>query len=127
MTNTMEALSAFFSTFGIPAYAEGDVPDRGPDGAKVKPPYITVQPVEPHWRASVPFYARVWYRSNSYAAINATVDAIREAIGEGVSLPTPTGAVYVYPGDTFAQYQAQAGDPTLKCAYLQMQLMAHTT
>jgi len=131
MTNTMKALYGFFGSFGIPAYAENDVPDTVPDGAadKVKPtpPYITVQLVSPNWRAAVPIFARVWYRSDGYEAINAKVDAIADAIGEGVGIPTPTGAVYLYKGDTFAQYQDMAGDPTLKCAYLSMTMQAITT
>ena len=131
MTNTAEALYRFFGQFGLPVDPDGAVPDRitGADGSavKVQPPYITVQIVNPTWRGAVPFFTRVWYRSESFAAINATVDAIEAAIGEGASEPTPTGAVYIYKGDPFCQYQDMAGDTALKCAYLSMSLQAHTT
>ena len=131
MTNTAKALYGFFSQFGIPAYPEGGVPtytyDAQGNRAEVKPPYITYQVVRPNWRAQAPLYARVWYRSTTYAEIGATVDAIAAAIGEGVSLPTEDGAVYLYQEDTFAQYQDMAGDATLKCAYLSMSIHALTT
>ena len=32
MTNTAKALHNFFSSFEIPAFVEGDIPDKIPDG-----------------------------------------------------------------------------------------------
>ena len=120
MTETMKALYRFFSGFGMDAWPENNVP------SDARPPYITVQRVRPAWRATVPLYARVWYRSNSYEAIDAKIDEIEEAIGEGVSIPTEHGAVYLFKEDNFAQFQDFDGDPTLKCAYLSMALQAPT-
>lgn len=121
MTNTAKAIYSFFSGFGLPAYAESNVPDEA------TLPYITYQQINPSWSSGAPFYARVWYRSESFVDINATVDAIEDAIGEGISLTTQTGAVYINKGDPFCQYQDMAGDTTLKCAYLSMIIQAHTT
>lgn len=125
MTECVQALYTFFSSFGLPAYGEGEVPTYDAQKREVKPPYITVQQISPSWRASVPFYARVWYRDSSNTAIDAKVDEIAEAIGEGVSIPTPGGAIYISQNDNFAQHQSSPGDPRLKCVYLSMILQAH--
>lgn len=122
MIQTIEALGSFFGGFGLPVYPEDSVPEVDAAGNKVNPPYITVQIVEPYWGDSAPFYARVWYRSENTRAIAAKVDEIRDAIGEGVSVETNGGAIWIFQGSTFAQFQPLAGDATLKCAYLSMVL-----
>ena len=125
MNETLEALYAFFSQFSLPVYPEDSVPDRDAEGKRIAPPYITVQLVFPDWRGSTPFYARVWYRSDNYDAIARKVDEIAAAIGEGACVPTEHGAVYISKGERFAQIQPLAGDITLKCAYLSMNLSAN--
>lgn len=122
----IEALYTFFSSFGLPAYEEGRVPEYGPDGAKIAPPYITVQLIAPAPGEQAPFYARVWYRDRSNTAINAKVDEIAAALAAGAAIPTAHGAVYIYAGDNFDQRQAQPGDITLKCAYLSMSVQNNT-
>lgn len=121
MTNTAKALYKFFSGFGIPAYVEY----APPDDAQL--PYITYQLVSPDWRESATMYARVWYRSTSFAAINAKVDEIAASIGEGKSIPTEGGAVYLSKGTPFAQYMPMEGDDTLKVVYLNLIINAITT
>lgn len=120
MTQTAQALYAFFSGFGIPAYAEYTEPDGAPA------PYITYEVLEPDWRDAAPVHARVWYRSTSFVEIARKVDEIRAAIGEGVSLTTESGAVYLWADTTWAQFQPMEGDPTLKCAYLSLIIQAAT-
>lgn len=121
MTNTAKALYRFFSGFGLHAYVEYDIPDDA------KLPYISYQLIEPEWDDAGTFYARVWYRSTSYVDINAKVDQIRAAVGEGASLPTETGAVYLTKGSPFVQFMPMEGDDTLKVAYLNFNILAHTT
>jgi len=121
VTNVAIALYQFFSGFGLDAYVEYNVPD---DAAL---PYITYQLVAPDWRDSAMMYARVWYRSTSFASINAKVDEISAAIGEGVSIPTDGGAVYLGKGSPFRQYQPMEGDDTLKVVYLNLIINAITT
>lgn len=120
MTNTAKALYQFFSGFGIPAYTEYNPPDDA------ELPYITYQQIEPNWRDSGTLYARVWYRSTSYAEINAKVDEIRRAVGEGIGLPTPGGAVYLSKAPMFAQNMPMEGDDTLKVVYLLFNIDAPT-
>ena len=121
MTNTARALYQFFSSFGLPAYVEYVVPDEA------ELPYITYQLVEPDWRDSATLYARVWYRSPTWAGIAAKVDQIAEAVGNGVTIPTPTGVLMLNKGSPFAQEQPMEGDDTLKVVYLNMTLHAFTT
>lgn len=120
MTNTAKALYQFFSGFGLPAYAEYNVPDEA------VLPYVTYQLIEPGWDAVGTIYARVWYRSTSFTAINAKVDQITAAVGEGVSLPTDGGAVYLTKGAPFAQYMPMEGDETLKVEYLLFNIQTPT-
>lgn len=131
MINTAKALNAFFCGFGIPAFTEYDVPDKFPDEhgemQTVKPPYITYQLVEPDWRDGATMYARIWYRSTTYADVLAKADEIRSAIGEGISLPTYGGAVYLVPGTPFSQNMPMEGDDTLKVVYINLFIYAHTT
>lgn len=125
MTNTAKALYGFFSSFGLPAYVIGSVPDETPDGQPVEPPYITYQLREPNWRTPGQLYAELWYRSTSIVPINAKTDEIRAAIGEGLSLPTDGGAVYLY--DFNAEPMYMEGDDTLKRMYMTMTIEATTT
>lgn len=120
MTNTAKALYQFFSGFGIPAYVE-----YAPSDDAVLP-YITYQLIEPAWNEVGTIYARVWYRSTSYTAINAKVDEIRAAVGDGISLPTRNGAVYLTPGNPFSQNMPMDGDDTLKVVYLLFNIQAPT-
>lgn len=131
MTNTAKALNSFFSSFGLPAFTEYDVPDEYPDGnggmVKVVPPYITYQLIEPSWGNDAALYARVWYRSTSYVEISAKVDSIAQSIGEGVRIPTGHGYVVLHKGDPFAQNMPMEGDDTLKVMYLNLIIRAITT
>lgn len=120
MTQTAQALYAFFSSFNIPAYVEYTEPDNAPA------PYITYELAEPDWRGRASIHARVWYRDTSFVAIAQKVDAISAAIGEGISISTDSGAVYLWRDDNWAQFQPMEGDPTLKCAYLSLIIQAHT-
>ena len=120
MTQTAQALYTFFSAFDIPAYVEY----TEPDGAQ--PPYITYQLAEPDWRDNMSIQARVWYRDTSFTAIAAKVDEIRAALGNGISINTDSGAVYLWADGNFAQFQPMEGDPTLKCAYLSLIMQCNT-
>ncbi len=121
MTSTAQALYQFFSGFSLPAYVEYSPPD---DAVL---PYITYQVIEPNWPDVGTLYARVWYRSTSFTAINAKVDEIRRAVGEGVSIPTSGGAVYLSKGTPFAQNMPMEGDDTLRVVYLLFNISAPTT
>lgn len=111
MTETAQALYLFFSAFNLPAYTEFSMPD---DAVM---PYITYELAEPHWKSRTMIHARVWFRSVSFVEISNVIDRIKAAIGEGISIPTDSGVVYLFPDDNFAQFMPQE-DPSIKCAYL---------
>lgn len=119
MTQTARALQSFFGSFGIPAYVEYSLPDDA------KMPYITYELAEPDWRGSHAEHARVWYNSNSFSEIASKIDEIKAAIGNGVSIPTENGAIYLYADDDFCQFQPM-DEPKIKCAYLSFVLQCYT-
>lgn len=120
ISSIVSALYTFFSGFGLPAYPEDTVPDDE------TLPYITYQIAIPEWEKPVSLYARVWYRSNSFAAISAKVGEIDDAIGPGAVVPMENGAIWLYKDSPFIQFMPYEGDPTLKCMYLSMNMQAIT-
>lgn len=121
MTETATALYTFFSSFGIPAYVSNNIPDN------VKMPYITYDLIEPEPLATALMNASVWYRSTSLTEIGAKVDEIRNAIGNGKSLQTPSGVVHLFreKNGTFAQIMNDPNRET-KRAYLSMLIHCNT-
>ena len=120
ISSIVAALYTFFSGFGLDAYPENTVPDEA------QLPYITYQIAVPEWENPVSLYARVWYRSASFAGISAKVGEIDNAIGPGAVIPFEDGAIWIYKGTPFAQYMPMDGDPNLKCMYLNMSIQAIT-
>lgn len=114
MTDTATTLYSFWSSFGIPAYPEYNVPD----GATM--PYITYEITEPEWRSQTNTYARVWYRDTSYVPIVAKLDNISDQIGEGVLLPSGEGFILLFKDSQFIQFQPYEVDSDVKIAYLSM-------
>lgn len=125
MREVAKALYDFWSSFGIPAYPENNVPYTNDGVTKVEPPYITYRVVRPEWRTQVSTYARVWYKDTSYIAISDKVDQIESRIGEGVMLPTRSGFILLFKDLNFCQYEPTE-DSRLKVAYLSLIEEANT-
>ena len=123
MTDVSRALYAFFSGFGLPAYPEQSVPKEYPDEhgvmQPVTPPYITYEIVQPDRLRQAPIHARIWYRSTTLVPVTVMAEVIRKEIDNGHTIPTETGAIRLWPDETFAQIQP-ADEPDLKIAYLSM-------
>ena len=113
MRETEKTLYDFWSGFQIPAFVEGYVPD---DQAL---PYITYQLLKTNWRSQSATYARVWYYDTSYDAITSKVNQIEAAIGEGITLPSGDGFIFLAKDINFCQFQPTDTDG-LKVAYLQL-------
>lgn len=120
MKSVAKALYSFYSGFGLPAYPEESVP------SDAQLPYITYTVVQPDWNENAIHQARVWYRSESYAGINAKTDEILTAIGRGKLLPAGDGYVCLRPGTPLVQFQP-IEDPLLKVTYINLQLNAFLT
>lgn len=114
MTDTATTLYSFWSSFGIPAYPEYNIPDDA------EMPYITYEIVEPEWRSQTNAYARVWYRDTSYVSIARTLDSISQRIGEGLMLPSGSGFILLFKDTQFIQFQPYEVDGDVKIAYLSM-------
>lgn len=119
MKDVAKALYDFWSSFGLPAYPENNVPYSEDGVNPVDPPYITYRITRPEWRTQVSTYARVWYKDTSYIAISNKVDQIESRIGEGVMLPTDNGFLLLFKDLNFCQFEPTE-DSRLKVAYLSL-------
>ena len=75
MYKAAAALKTFFSSFGLPAYQEGTIPDD------VTLPYIAFSLSSPEWDQKASLYVKVWDRTTSNAALIRKADQITAAIG----------------------------------------------
>ena len=119
MNNLAEILYDFYSSFGVPAFVEGYVPDD--NTAEL---YITYSLAQPEWLSQTTHYARVWHRSTSYAQITQLIDSISSRIGMGISFPADSGSIYLFKDSQFIQFQ-NSDDLDWKIAYLSMIIEAN--
>jgi hypothetical protein len=101
-----EAIHAFFSGFGIPAYEEHSVPVWLDDAQTVenKPPYITYELAEGDFFSGAVFItANVWSRSDSWEPANRKAAEIGNAVGRFARLICDDGVICVTKGSPFAQ------------------------
>lgn len=95
------ALYEFWGRFRLPRYEESSVP-TGEDSPKF--PYITYQVVTDSFGTNVALTASLWYRSESWVAINAKTEEISNAIGRGGQiLHCDDGGIWIRRGQPFAQ------------------------
>ena len=116
MRDTAAALKAFFSGFGLPAYAVGSVP-KG-----VELPYITFPLAEPEWHTKATFYAQIWVRDTENAALFAKADEILRAIGTGRRLFTDAGVIVLWPESPAMQLMV---DGEIRSAYLNFSINSY--
>ena len=107
------AIYQFWSGFGLTAYEENTVPT---DAAF---PYITYQLVTDSFDREAPVTASLWYRSESWTAINAKTDEISQEISRGGKIiPCDGGAIWLKRGQPFAQNMGDESDDLIKRKYL---------
>ena len=107
------AIYQFWSGFGLTAYEENTVPD---DAAF---PYITYQLVTDSFYREVPVTASLWYRSESWTAINAKTEEISQKISRGGKIIScDGGAIWLKRGQPFAQSMSDESDDLIKRKYL---------
>lgn len=126
MINTARALNEFWSGFGLWAFTVNTVPDDGPDGHPLKPPYITYNLPETESLEPATHYAQVWYRDTSNAELLEKVDQIKEAIGTGIRLECDGGYVVLRPSTPYVQIET-GDDPTIRYAYINLQINCYHT
>ena len=107
------AIYQFWSSFGLTAYEENTVPT---DAAF---PYITYQLVTDSFDREIPLTASLWYRSESWTAINAKTEEISQKISRGGKIiPCDDGAIWLKRGQPFAQIMGDESDDLIKRKYL---------
>ena len=107
------AIYQFWSSFGLTAYEENTVPT---DAAF---PYVTYQLVTDSFDREVPATASLWYRSESWTAINAKTEEISRYIGAGGRLiDCDGGFIWLKRGTPFAQNMGDESDDLIKRKYI---------
>ena len=107
------AIYKFWSGFGLTAYEENTVPDYATF------PYITYQLVTDSFDREIPLTASLWYRSESWTAINAKTEEISQKISRGGKIiPCDDGAIWLKRSQPFAQSMVDESDDLIKRKYL---------
>lgn len=108
-----EAIHTFWNGFGLLAYEENTVPEDA------ELPYITYQLVTDSFENEVPISGSLWYRSESWAEINAKTNEIAEELYNGVLIECDTGIIWLKRGVPFAQNMSDTDD-TIRRKYLNL-------
>ena len=107
------AIYQFWNSFGLTAYEENAVPDDA------EFPYITYQLVTDSFDREIQFTASLWYRSESWTAINAKTEEISQKISRGGKIiACDGGAIWLKRGQPFAQNMGDESDNLIKRKYL---------
>ena len=117
------AIYQFWNSFGIKAYEENTVIDADEDGNPVEPtfPYITYQLVTDSFDREVAATASLWYRGESWTAINAKTEEISAHIGFGGKIiKCDGGRIWIKRGQPFAQNMGDESDDLIKRKYLDL-------
>ena len=109
------AIYQFWNSFGLTAYEENSVPDDADF------PYITYQLVTDSFGREIPLTASIWYRSESWTAINAKTEEISAHIGLGGKIiKCDGGRIWIKRGQPFAQNMGDESDDLIKRKYLNL-------
>ena len=107
------AIYQFWNSFGLTAYEENTVPTDAVF------PYITYQLVTDSFDREIPLTASIWYRSESWTAINAKTEEISQKISRGGKIISCDGGViWLKRGQPFAQSMVDKSDDLIKRKYL---------
>lgn len=111
------AIYQFLSSFGLTAYEENTVQTDADF------PYITYQLVTDSFDREVASTASLWYRSESWTAINAKTEEIAHHIGLGGKIiKCDGGCIWIKRGNPFAQNMGDESDDLIKRKYLNLTL-----
>ena len=107
------AIYQFWNSFGLTAYEENTVTDNAAF------PYITYQLVTDSFDREIPLAASIWYRSESWTAINAKTEEISQKISRGGKvIACDGGAIWLKRGQPYAQSMVDKSDDLIKRKYL---------
>ena len=107
------AIYQFWNSFGLTAYEENTVPDDAVF------PYITYQLATDSFDREIQLTSSLWYRSESWTAINAKTEEISQKISHGGKIIScDGGAIWLKRGQPFAQSMVDKSDDLIKRKYL---------
>ena len=107
------AIYQFWNSFGLTAYEENTVPTDADF------PYITYQLVTDSFGREIMLTASIWYRSESWTAINAKTEEISQKISRGGKIIScDGGAIWLKRGQPFSQNMGDESDDLIKRKYL---------
>ena len=107
------AIYQFWNSFGLTAYEENTVPSDATF------PYITYQLVTDSFGREILLTASIWYRSESWTAINAKTEEISQKISRGGKIIScDGGAIWLKRGQPFSQNMGDESDDLIKRKYL---------
>ena len=107
------AIYQFWNSFGLTAYEENTVEDNAVF------PYVTYQLVTDSFDREIPLTASIWYRSESWTAINAKTEEISQKISRGGKIVAcDGGAIWLKRGQPFAQSMGDESDDLIKRKYI---------
>ena len=111
------AIYQFWNGFGLTFYEENTVPT---DAAF---PYGTYQLVTDSFDREVAATASLWYRCESWTAINAKTEEISANIGFGGKIiKCDGGRIWIKRGQPFAQNMGDESDDLIKRKYLNVNI-----
>lgn len=113
----------FFSNFGLNAYPNTSTP-TGRDRPTF--PYLTYTVSTDSGIERLNVTASLWYRSESWTALNAKVDEISQAIGTGIALECDEGGIIVRKGSPWAQPMGDDSDNMIKRKILTFEFLFAT-
>ena len=112
------AIYQFWSGFGLTAYEENTVPTDAVF------PYVTYQLVTDSFGREVAATASLWYRGESWTAINAKTEEISKKIGaSGKKIAVDGGGIWIKRGQPFAQNMGDESDDLIKRKYINISIV----
>lgn len=115
--NAIQTLHQFWSSFGLSAYDETNVPDDA------QLPYITYESSKDFFGGVVALAASVWYRSPSWANVTAKEQEIADYIGRGGRMiACDEGAFWIKRGEPWAQRMGDPNDDMIRRIALNIEI-----
>ena len=113
-----QALTAFWRSFGVPAYEENCVPSGK---SALKSDYITFSISEASSGESTGLDASIWTRSTSWAKADGILRDVSDRIGMGgLMLHYDDGVVWLKKGTPFSQSMGDPVDGQIKRKYISL-------
>lgn len=107
--NKIQALTAFWNGFGLPAFDENSVPDD------LTMPYITYDVSDDSFGSVLANNASLWYRSSGWGEITEKEQEIADFITRGGRMIAyDGGALWIKPASPWAQRMSDSSDDMIR-------------